>query len=139
MKKLHTKKKSFIRKSGFSAAPNLGLFPLLGRKRPKRGVIRGARGTKKSCSVCTTPSFKGGSQKSGGKCACAIKSPLMAKKTQKNTFERKTTRPKKGNEGQAPKPCKNNFNGFQKTLGRKKKVGTLQQPNLFCIKPKHLQ
>ena len=43
------------------------------------------------------------------------------KKHKKTLFEQKTTRPKKGNEGQAPKPCKNNFNGFQKNFGKKKK------------------
>ena len=119
MKKLHTKKKSFIRKSGFSAPPNLGLFPLLGRKRPKRGVIRGARGTKKSCSVCTTPSFKGGRQKSGGKCAWTIKSPLMAKKTQKNTLlSEKQQGPKKAMRGKPQSLAKITLMVSKKTLGK---------------------
>jgi len=71
-------------------------------------------------------------------CLCHQITTHGQKNTKKHTFEQKTTRPKKGNEGQAPKPCKNNFNGFQKNFG-KKKIGTLQQPNLFGIKPKHLQ
>ena len=108
--------------AGFSAPPNLGLFPLLGRKRPKREVIRVARCTKKSCSVCTNPSFKGGRQKSGEKCALAIKSPLMAKNTQKNTLLSETNKgPKKAMRGKPQSLAQITLIISKKALGGKKK------------------